>query len=106
MIIKLKNFEEDKARKLELILQDESFVDKVFNLDSIDAAKVAFEEKGLVMTDEELNALAEAVNNAAVNTGELTEDDLSSVSGGGAFTLVSFEWKVSNKLKVTVNIPW
>ncbi len=70
-------------QKLMDLLQNNAFMEKILSAASTEEVKSLFSEQGLNLTDENINALGQALEKAIANGGELSEDDLADVSGGG-----------------------
>lgn len=77
--------------KLEVLLNDEAFLDKMMEATTLDELGKLFSENGVEMSQEELCEFAKEGKRATAlsqSDGELTEDALEDVSGGGAI----FNW--------------
>lgn len=75
---------EEKKAKLEELMKDEAFLNAMFSKESSEEVQKLFAEKGVELTIEEVEGLAAAILQAAPEgNGELSEDALDSVAGGG-----------------------
>ena len=83
----------ENMNKLQEVLKEEGFLEKLAQAESAEAAQAMLKEKGVDMSVEELNQMVELVQKVVngdmtveqleqAQTGELSEDDLESVAGG------------------------
>ena len=72
----------DENEKLQSLLKDEAFVERLLKMTPEEVQK-ALEEEGVHFTVEEINQAGEAIKAIAENDGELTEEALENVAGGG-----------------------
>ena len=75
----------DDEAKFKELLEDEAFTSKLATLETAEEVKAAFEEKGVHITVEQINAIHARL---ASGSGELSDDDLEVVAGGGVDDLV------------------
>ena len=77
----------ERLEHLGELLKDEEFCNQFVTSESKEAAAKMFTDRGFDITDEELTALAtrtrELVNHLIENDGELSEEELERVAGGG-----------------------
>lgn len=66
--------------KLEQLAQDKAFINEFLSCETPEAAQAALKEKGVELSLEQVTALGEAI--AADPSGELSEEQLTNVSGG------------------------
>ena len=73
-----------REEKIKELLLNESFVGELKNLKSAEELQEAFKNNGVDMTLEEINALGDLCEKALeeMDNDELSEENLSSVSGG------------------------
>ena len=70
--------------KLQAAMQDKNYVRELMALETIDAIQAKFAEAGIDLTAEEVETIVrEVVALEAGTDGELSEDALESVAGGG-----------------------
>lgn len=70
--------------KIEEALKDDAFAARVADMTSVEEVKALFAEKNIELEDEIAEAVISKLENYKT-TGELEEEDLAMVSGGGAF---------------------
>ena len=68
--------------KLESLIKDTEFFKKILNMETKEEIIKSFAEKGIAITDEELNTIKYAVNESAKRGKAIEEDDLEEVIGG------------------------
>ncbi|MBR3631191.1 MAG: Nif11-like leader peptide family natural product precursor [Mogibacterium sp.] len=68
------------------IFSDEAFVKELLAADDVKAVQQMLEGKGLSLTEAEITAVQERLEN--YNDGELSEDDLEDVAGGSVGSVV------------------
>ncbi len=71
--------QEELQSRIEEVANDEAFLDQLINADSIDEAQKLFAERGIELTQDEVENFAKQVSNSQ---GELDEESLEAVSGG------------------------
>ena len=79
----------EMAEKVSALLQDESFKGKLENAEDLDEVAASFRAEGIQVTAEEL---ATAMDQTA--DGELNEDELENVSGGGVPLAILIAFKL------------
>ncbi|MGN1025207.1 MAG: hypothetical protein ACI4P4_02260 [Faecousia sp.] len=70
------------TNKLSELFQDEAFMNKAGEASDLQEMQELFHENGVDLSEEELTTLLQMVSQEAA-TGELSEDELIDVSGGG-----------------------
>lgn len=90
-------------RTIELF-KDEEFLKKVLVMSPADAQK-EFEKEGGEITIDELNDIAAKINKVLQNNGELDEESLDEVVGGGNAGVVKFAIGVAVGIAI-VCAPW
>lgn len=104
--VKFTGLNEAELKKLEAALKEEDFVVALNAATDAAAVQKIMAGKGINFTAEEIEQIRVTMAKTMNPSDELSVDDLEDVSGGGTFTLVSVEWQVTKKVKITVNIPW
>jgi len=69
--------------KLKEVMADKTFAGKLLSLEEPEDVKKALEEKGVSLTLDEIRQMAEDAIRADEGDGELFEDELDMVAGGG-----------------------
>ena len=69
--------------KLKEVMADKTFAEKLLSLEEPEDVKKALEEKGVSLTLDEIRQMAEDAIRADEGDGELFEDELDMVAGGG-----------------------
>lgn len=72
----------DENEKLQSLLKDEAFVERILRMTPEEVQKV-LEEEGVHFTVEEIIQAGEMIKAIAENDGELSEEALENVAGGG-----------------------
>ncbi len=75
----------DRLMELEPILKDEQFAKEIKNIDSAQELISAFAQHGVKITEDEIYEIGESFNSEHAGD-ELTETELSAVSGGFALS--------------------
>lgn len=90
--------EQEKAKRLEEILMDESLVRRLNAAESKPALQASFGELGLDMSCEEIDTFINLMNSATDDS--LAEESLENVVGGafGAVWIFSTSWKIMKKI--------
>ena len=70
-------------KKLAELMQDKAFMEKVLEATTEEEVKKLFSQRGIELTDGDIEFLAKAIAKAAKNEGQLSEKDLENISGGG-----------------------
>ena len=81
------------------VFSDEEYVKSLFESESWEAAQASLKEKGIDMTIDQLKQMIDILKNNT--TGELSEDDLETVTGG-VTQIVAFT--VSLVVAITANV--
>lgn len=68
--------------KIETVLSDISFVEKLATLETIEEVQLAFKEKGLNLSIDDVNKLHDIISHVANYSGQLSEEALEEVAGG------------------------
>lgn len=76
-----------RVTKVEEVLREEGFAAKLLEMENPADVQAAFAEKGVDFTIEEVVEIGNAIASGEA-TGEISEEDLDSVSGGGIIALV------------------
>ena len=69
--------------KLKEVMADKNFAEKLLSLEEPEDVKKALEEKGVSLTLDEIRQMAEDAIREDEGDGELFEDELGMVAGGG-----------------------
>ncbi|MBO5551296.1 MAG: Nif11-like leader peptide family RiPP precursor [Lachnospiraceae bacterium] len=69
--------------KLKEVMADKTFAEKLLSLEEPEDVKKALEEKGVSLTLDEIRQMAEDAIREDEGDGELFEDELDMVAGGG-----------------------
>ena len=77
---------EDIKLTVEKVLEDKEFVEKVLSLEEPEDVQKAFEEKGINLSLDDVNALGNALK--ADEGDELNESSLEDVAGGSAVAVI------------------
>lgn len=94
----------EKQKKLEELFRNESVVNKLEQSNTTEELRAALSSYGIELTKEEVEALARSFAAAYAAKGEMTDQELASVSGGvGAEWVFSFVWGV---VKETGKAAW
>ncbi len=64
------------------LAQDKAFLEKILSLQTPEEVQNAFKEKGVELTIEEVEILAQTVKSTAENGGSLSDEILQNISGG------------------------
>ena len=67
---------------IDRLAQDEAFLEKILGLDTPEEVQIAFKEKGVELTLEEIEIFAQIVKLAVENDGVLSDEVLERISGG------------------------
>ena len=72
-----------KMEKIKEVFADEQFVNELMEMDSVQEVQAALHEKGLDLSEQELNATRETLIKMAENGDtELSDEELEKVAGG------------------------
>lgn len=72
------------SEKMKELFQDQAFLEELFSKESAEDAQALLKERGVEMTVEELNQFRKTLmDRMEGGGGELSEDDLENVAGGG-----------------------
>lgn len=71
------------------LLQNEEFVERFQNAETLEQVRNVCAEFGLQLTEEETQALIKAMYAVCKPEGELSEDEMEAVSGGALLSIVS-----------------
>ncbi len=70
-------------KKLESVLKEKTFAEKIFKLQTPEEVQAAFKEKGIEISVEEVQLLGSIINKMVEkHTSNLSEDDLEEIAGG------------------------
>ena len=69
--------------KLKEVMADKTFAEKLLSLEEPEDVKKALEEKGVSLTLDEIRQMAEDAIREDEGDGELSDDELDMVAGGG-----------------------
>ena len=75
-----------KKEELKRLFNDEKFIKKISEVDSVEKLQQFLAENNLNMSIEE-------INKAIKSDAELTEKDLGDITGGAWFSWLNFAWK-------------
>ena len=81
---------DERIKKLELAIADKEFEERIVSCSSNEELKEIMSSKGIDMSDEEIENLADRVRNMLAEGEELDEGSLEDVSGGGLVTAIVF----------------
>ena len=91
--LKAKGKDVSKLEKLDELLKNEDFVKELAPTTSIAEAQAVFSAHGLELTADEVKAISQqcagCIKKLEENDGELSEDDLEQIAGGGFW-----EWQI------------
>ena len=76
----------NRIEKLNEILADKAFVDKVLGIETAEDVQKALNEKGLELSLEEIFAIRDAWTKQAEGADEIDAGDLRKVAGGNIYT--------------------
>jgi len=106
MLVKFTGLNEAELRKLEAAMKEDAFVEKMNATTTANEVKAVLDAEGINFSMEEIEIIRTTLAKAMSENGEISENDLEDVAGGGTFTLVEISWKTKKGVTWKVNIPW
>lgn len=99
------NISNELIAKIEDALNDEAFIGRIVELRNVEEVKAIFLEKSIEVDDEIANAVISKLENYKA-TGELSEDDLEMVSGGGKLGAIALGCTIGGLFTAGAVVTW
>lgn len=65
------------------VVKDEEFIKSILTAEKLSDAQLLFKEKGINLTEEEMKEIGRYLSKLVQNNGNISDDELDTISGGG-----------------------
>lgn len=72
----------DIEKQIEEIFNDGEFIKKILSAENLSDAKLLFQEKGIELSDEQLEDIGECISKCIASDGKMSDSELENISGG------------------------